>query len=377
MAKCYYEILSVSRDADGGIIKKAYRKLAMKYHPDRNPGDNAAEECFKEAAEAYEVLSDEQKRQVYDRFGHDGLKNSGYSGPRNTGDIFSNINDIFGEMFGFGGGSRRHDPNAPSQGEDLRYDIEISFMEAVHGTEKEVDISKRETCWTCDGSGARPGHKPQTCPTCQGRGQVLRSQGFFQVSSTCPQCHGQGQVVAEPCTDCNGAGLKKKKKKVNLKIPAGVDTGSRMRLTGEGEGGRRGGPSGDLYVIIHVLEHEFFLRDGRTIFLPYPVPMVKAALGCEVDVPTVNGASKMKIPAGTQTGERFTLRSEGITGLRGGSKGDMIVEVQVQTPTGLSKKQKELLEEFDGHCEHEAEGFFSRLFRGHFSKEKISKEKNQ
>ena len=377
MSRCYYEILSVSRDADGDVIKKSYRKLAMKYHPDRNPDDAEAEACFKEAAEAYEVLSDQKKRQIYDTYGHEGLKNTGYSGPGNSGDIFSNINEMFGDLFGFGGRSRRRDPNAPVQGDDLRYDLEISFMDAMHGVEKEVEITKRETCWTCEGSGARPGHKPQTCPTCNGRGQVIRSQGFFQVSSTCPQCHGSGQVVAEPCTDCSGEGLINRKKTVKLKIPAGVDTGSRMRLTGEGEGGRRGGSSGDLYVIIHVSEHEFFLREGQTIFLRYPMPMVKAALGCEVEVPTIHGSAKLKVTAGTQSGERFTLRGDGVPSLRGGRRGDMVVEVQVQTPTKLSKKQKELLQEFDDQCVQEEEGFFSKLFHGHFKKLKKDKEKEK
>ncbi|MCI5165548.1 MAG: molecular chaperone DnaJ [Candidatus Electrothrix sp. GM3_4] len=367
MSRCYYEILNVSRDADGDVIKKAYRKLAMKYHPDRNPDDNEAENRFKEAAEAYEVLSDTKKRQVYDTYGHEGLKNTGYSGPGNSSDVFSHINEMFGDMFGFGGGrSRQRDPNGPVQGNDLRYDLEISFMDAVHGVEKEVEISKPETCWTCEGSGARPGHQPQTCPTCQGRGQVLRSQGFFQVSSTCPQCRGAGQIVVEPCADCNGEGLIHKKKKVMLKIPAGVDTGARMRLSREGEGGRRGGHAGDLYVIINVQEHEYFLREGRTIYLRYPVSMVKAALGCEVDIPTVNESAKLKIKAGTQSGERLTLRGEGVVGLRGGRPGDMIVEVQVQTPTDFTKKQKELLREFEEHCDQEEESFFSKILHGHF-----------
>ncbi len=368
MSKCYYEILGITRDASGDVIKKSYRKLAMKFHPDRNPGDAEAEACFKEAAEAYEVLSDQQKRQIYDTYGHEGLKSSGYSGPGNPGDVFSHINEMFGDLFGFGGRSRRHDPNAPVQGDDLRYDLEISFMEAVHGIEKEVDVTKRETCWTCEGSGSRPGHKPQTCPSCNGRGQVIRSQGFFQVSSTCPQCHGSGQIIAEPCADCNGEGLISRKKTVKLKIPAGVDTGSRMRLTGEGEGGRRGGPSGDLYVIIHVKEHDFFLRDSQTIFLQYPVPMVKAALGCEVEVPTIHGSAKLKIPAGTQSAKRFTLRGEGVPALRGGRQGDMVVEVQVLTPTRMSKKQKELLKEFDAQAGEEEKGFFTKLFHGHFKK---------
>ncbi len=367
MSRDYYDILGVARDASADEIKKKYRKLAMKYHPDRNPGDSEAEANFKEAAEAYEVLSDLQKRQIYDMYGHEGLKSSGYSGPGSADDIFSSINDLFGDLFGFGGRSRQRNPNAPIPGDDLRYDMEISFMDAVHGTSREVDITKRETCWTCEGSGVRPGYKPQTCPTCHGRGQVIRSQGFFQVSSTCPQCHGSGQHITDPCTDCDGHGLVNKSKKVSIKIPAGVDTGARMRLRGEGEGGRRGGPSGDLYVVIHVEPHEYFLRDGQTIYLQYPVPMVRAALGCEVEVPTINGTAKLKIPSGTQAGERFTLKGEGVPSLRGGSKGDMIVEARVQTPTKLTKQQKELLKQFDeDYCEEQEEGFFSRLFHGHF-----------
>ena len=367
MSRDYYEILGVARQASAEEIKKTYRKKAMKYHPDRNPDDAEAEAKFKEAAEAYEVLSDTQKRQIYDTYGHEGLKNTGYSGPGSSNDIFSNINDLFGDLFGFGGRSRQRNPNAPVAGDDLRYDMEISFMDAVHGTSREVDITKRETCWTCEGSGVRPGHKPQTCPTCHGRGQVIRSQGFFQVSSTCPQCHGSGQHITDPCTDCDGQGLVNKSKKVSIKIPAGVDTGARMRLRGEGEGGRRGGEPGDLYVVIHVQKHEYFLREGQTIFLEYPVPMVKAALGCEVEVPTIHGTTKLKIPSGTQAGKRFTLRGEGVPSLRGGGKGDMVVEARVQTPVKLTKEQKELLKEFDDqYDDNQEEGFFSRLFHGHF-----------
>lgn len=372
MSKSYYEILGVAKDASAEAIKKAYRKQAMKYHPDRNQGDAKAEEKFKEAAEAYEVLSDQQKRRIYDTYGKDGLRNSGYSGPGSSEDIFSHINDLFGDLFGFGGGrGARRDPNGPTQGEDLRYDIRISFMEAVHGVSRQVDITKRETCWTCEGSGARPGHKPQTCTTCQGRGQVIRSQGFFQVSTTCPRCHGSGQMITEPCNDCHGEGLVNRSKKVSIRIPAGVDTGSRMRLSGEGEGGRRGGPSGDLYVVIHVDEHEHFQRDGQTIYLGLPISMVRAALGCEADVPTIHGSAKLKIPAGTQSGQRFTLHNEGVPSLRGGGKGDMVVEVQVQTPTNLSKEQKELLRQLDTTLtEQEEEGFFARLFHGHLGKQK-------
>ena len=374
--RCYYEVLGVSRDASSEVIKKSYRKLAMKYHPDRNPGDAEAEACFKEAAEAYEVLSDPQKRQIYDAYGHDGLKNSGYSGPGSSEDIFSHMSDIFGDLFGFGSRQRRN-PNGPVAGDDLRYDIEISFMDAVHGVEKEVEVTKRETCWTCEGTGARPGYRPQTCPSCRGRGQVIRSQGFFQVSSTCPQCHGSGQIITEPCTDCDGQGLVNRTKKINLKIPAGVDTGSRMRLSGEGEGGRRGGPSGDLYVVIHVKPHEFFQRDGQTIFLRCPLSMVKAALGCEIEVPTIHGQATLKIPAGTQSGSRFTLRGEGVDSLRGRGRGDMVVEIQVQTPTGLSKRQRELLREFEELGEDQEEGFLSRLLHGHLGRGKKRQEARQ
>ena len=379
MSKSYYEVLGIGKDASAEAIKKAYRKLAMKYHPDHNQGDAGAEERFKEAAEAYEVLSDVQKRRIYDTYGKEGLRSSGYTGPGSSEDIFSHINNLFGDLFGFGGGrSRRHDPNAPVQGEDLRYDIRIPFMEAVHGVNRQVEITKRETCWTCEGSGARPGHRPQTCPMCQGRGQVARSQGFFQVTTTCPRCRGVGQVITDPCADCQGEGLVNRNKKVSIRIPAGVDTSSRMRLSGEGEGGRRGGPSGDLYVVIHVDEHEHFQRDGQTIYLRLPLSMARATLGCEADVPTIHGTAKLKIPAGTQSGERFVLRGEGVPSLRGGGKGDMVVEVQVLTPTKLSKEQKELLRRFDELSKEQEEGgFFARLFLGHLGKQKKKSEEQE
>ena len=240
-------------------------------------------------------------------------------------------------------------------------------MEAVHGVSKEVELTRRDTCWTCEGSGSRPGHKKQTCPTCGGRGQVVRSQGFFQMSSTCPQCHGQGSIVTDPCTDCHGEGLVEKTKKVALKIPAGVDTDARMRLRGEGEGGRRGGGSGDLYVVVHVEEHDFFKRDGDTIYCRLPVPMVKVALGASVEVPTINGKKSLDIPAGSQSGERFILKKEGVVNLRGRGKGDMVVELQVMTPVNLCEEQKKALREFDTLCqEHgqdtEEEGFFKKFF---------------
>ncbi len=368
MPKDYYEILSINRSAGGGEIKKAYRKLAMKFHPDRNPGDKEAEARFKECTEAYEVLSDSKKRQIYDTYGHDGLKNSGYRGPGNFDDVFSSFGDIFGDLFGFGGArSQARKRNGPITGNDLRYDLVISFMEAVHGGNREVQLTRRDTCWTCEGSGCRPGHKKTNCPTCNGRGQVIRSQGFFQVSSTCPSCHGEGQIVTDPCNDCNGIGLIEKSKKVSIKIPAGVDTGAKMRLRSEGEGGRNGGAAGDLYVIIHVEDHNFFKREGDTIYCRLPVSMVKAALGGTVVVPTVHGKKELKIPAGSQSGQIFTLKKEGVESLRGYGRGDMIVELQVTTPTKLLEEQKELLREFEKLSqEHgqdkEQEGFFSRLF---------------
>ncbi len=367
MTADYYETLAVGRSASGAEIKKAYRKLAMKYHPDKNPGDKKAEEQFKACTEAYEVLSDERKRQIYDNYGHAGLKNSGYSGPGSAEDIFSSFGDIFGDLFGFGGGRSQARRNGPVQGNDLRYDVEISFMEAVHGVDKEISLSKNETCWTCEGSGGRPGSKPETCPGCNGRGQVIRSQGFFQMSTTCPQCRGEGVIVTDPCNDCHGSGLREKSKTVSLKIPAGVDTGARMRLRGEGEGGRRGGPSGDLYVVIHVEEHEFFKRDGNTIYCAFPIPMVSAALGITVDVPTIHGKRQLVIPAGSQSGEMFTLRQEGVSGLRGGGRGDMVVSLQVMTPTNLTEDQKLLLQEFaelrnEDSEEREKEGFFKKVF---------------
>lgn len=366
----YYTTLGVSRSATTEEIKKAYRKLAMKYHPDRNPDDKDAEEKFKSAAEAYEVLGDIEKRKIYDRYGAEGLRNSGYSGPGNFEDIFSSFGDIFGDLFGFSSGGQRR-RQGPVPGNDLRYDLSISFMEAVHGVEKEIEITKRDTCWTCEGTGVRPGYKNKTCPSCQGTGQVTRSQGFFSIRTPCPECHGQGEIITDPCNDCQGVGLVNKTKKVSLKIPAGVDTGARMRLRGEGEGGRKGGPNGDLYVVIHVQSHNFFQREGNLIYCELPLSMTQAALGCSITVPTIHGEKNLKVPKGTQPGHTFRLKGEGVPSLRGHGNGDMIVEIKVVIPTKLSKRQEELLKEFSelasGEEEHHSEGFFKKLFKGNLN----------
>jgi len=345
MEKDYYDVLGVSGSASSDEVKKAYRKLAMKYHPDRNPGDKEAEDKFKQSTEAYEVLSDSQKRQIYDTYGFDGLKSRGYQGP-DFEDVFSSFGDIFGDIFGFGRAETRRSKQGPMRGSDLRYDLSISFMDAVHGISKDIEIERPDTCWTCEGTGLRPGYKAETCSACHGRGQVVRAQGFFRMSTTCPECRGEGEIIKDPCADCNGVGLVKSKKKVALKIPAGVDTGAKMRLHGTGEGGRKGGPAGDLYVIIHVAPHEFFLREGDLIYCQYPLNFDQAALGCSLEVPTIHGEKNIKIPKGTQTGQRFTLKNEGVQHLRGNVRGDMIVEVTVVTPKKLTKKQKELLREF-------------------------------
>ena len=363
----YYRTLGISPNASVDEIKKAYRKLALKYHPDRNPDNREAEEQFKTATEAYEVLGDLEKRKIYDRYGVAGLRDSGYNGPGNFNDIFSGFGDIFSDLFGFGGGS----PNGqrrqgPMPGNDLRYDLTISFMEAVAGVEKELEINKRETCWTCEGSGLRPGSRPETCPTCHGRGQVLHAQGPFRIQTACPHCHGQGQIISDPCQDCHGEGLVIRAKKVSLKIPAGVDSGARMRLRGEGEGGRKGGPSGDLYVIIQVAAHEFFQREGDNIIGIIPISFTQAALGCTMDVPTIHGPKPLTVPAGTQPGRAFVLKGEGVPRLRGGGRGDMICEIQVRIPTKLNKRQKELLakltEEEKKGPEGEEEGFLKKFF---------------
>jgi len=340
----YYEILGVAKNASDEEIKKAYRKLAMKFHPDRNPDDKGAEEKFKEAKLAYEILSDADKRSAYDQFGHAGVDpQAGMGGGfgRNSGfaDAFS---DIFGDIFG--GGNRRE---RVYRGADLRYNLEIGLEEAARGTETKIRVPALEECATCHGSGAKPGTQPTTCTTCGGHGQVRIQQGFFSVQQTCPRCGGTGKMVADPCPSCHGEGRVKKHKTLSVKIPAGVDSGDRIRLAGEGEAGVNGGPAGDLYVVISLKEHPVFKRDGDDLHCEMPISFVIAALGGEVEIPTLDGHAKIKIPAETQTGKIFRLRGKGIKGVRSHAPGDLLCHMLVETPVNLSERQRELLREFD------------------------------
>jgi molecular chaperone DnaJ len=340
----YYEVLGVGREATDNELKKAYRKLALQFHPDRNPGNHEAEERFKEASEAYGVLSDGQKRRIYDQYGHQGLEGSGFHGFSGFEDIFSSFGDIFEDFFGFGGGRRSR--SRASRGADLRYDIRLPFIEAAFGTEKEITIEKMERCSTCNGSGCAEGAQPEPCGFCRGSGQVTRSQGFFTVRTTCPNCQGSGQIISRPCETCRGAGQTRLRKRVTVKIPGGVDTGSRLRLTGEGQAGTLGGPPGDLYVFIHVEPHERFERDGSNVICQVPISFIQAALGDSITVATLTGERKLAIPKGTQYGDLFRLEGEGIPSLRNGQRGDQIIQVVIRTPTSLNKKQESLLKEF-------------------------------
>ncbi len=333
----FYEILDVPRSADAEDIKKAYRKLAMKYHPDRNPGDTDAEARFREAAEAYEVLQDPEKRRIYDQYGHEGLQGSGYQGFSGAEDIFSAFSDLFG--FGGGGRSRRR----PTRGADLRYNATISLEEAARGTELNVELPRTEPCATCGGNGAEPGSSPKTCTTCGGKGQVYRTQGFFSVSSTCPHCQGSGQIIDKPCQDCRGTGNIKRKRTLNVKIPAGVDSGMSMRVAGEGELGSLGGPPGDLYVVITVKPHETFEREGSDLLIEWPLSFVQAALGTTVTVPSLDGEESLEIKPGTQPGAVYTIRGKGIKHVKGSARGDLKVIVSVVIPEKLSEEQRNLL----------------------------------
>lgn len=349
--KDYYELLGVSRNASEQEIKRAYRKMAMKYHPDKNQGDKAAEEKFKEVAGAYEVLSDSQKRSAYDQFGHAGVDQNAMGGGGFGGGAggAGGFGDIFDDLFGGGGGGRgRGGRRQPQRGSDLAYNLEVTLEEAVHGVDKKIKIQTHVHCSTCSGSGAKPGSKKSTCSTCNGQGAVRMQQGFFAVEQTCPTCHGEGESISDPCTGCFGSGVKREPKTLSVKIPAGVDTGDRIRLAGEGEAGEKGAPSGDLYVQVVVKQHEIFVRDGNNLHVDVPISFVQATLGGEVQVPTIDGRVKLKIPAETQSGKTFRLRGKGVKPLRGGITGDILCSVNVETPINLTKEQKKILEDFDG-----------------------------
>jgi molecular chaperone DnaJ len=343
----YYEVLEVARTASDAELKSAYRRLAMRYHPDKNPGDHTAEEKFKEAAEAYAVLSDAEQRRRYDHFGHSGVSSSAGASWGAPG--FSGIEDILGDLFGFGdvfGGSRSGSRRSAAQrGADLRYDLEVTLEDAAKGMTANLRIPRLETCDTCKGSGAAEGTQPETCSTCNGSGQMRFQQGFFSVARTCHACRGVGKVIKSPCKECRGAGRVEREKQMEVKIPAGVETGSRLRVQGEGESGVNGGPSGDLYVVIHVAEHEHFERQGSNLYAAVPITFAQAALGAEISVRTLDAEDKLKIPVGTQTGTVFRLKGKGMPMLGGRGRGDLFVSVTVVTPTSLTREQRKLLEQ--------------------------------
>jgi molecular chaperone DnaJ len=365
MSDEFYDLLGVARDADDAALKGAFRKKAMQWHPDKNPGDAAAEAKFKEINEAYAVLSDPQKRAAYDRYGKAGLGQGGGGGgfQGDPADIFGEVfGDIFGEVFG---GGRRQQRAGPARGADLRYDYEITLEEAYRGKEATLQVPTEEACAVCDESGAEPGTKPEVCPTCGGAGQVRSQQGFFMMTRTCPTCNGRGTVIKKPCKACHGRGTKQTERTLQVGIPAGVEDGTRVRLTGEGELGARGGPRGDLYVFLSVKKHEIFERDGPNLYCRIPVPMTVAALGGKVEAPVIDGGKvEIDIPEASQTGKRIKLRHHGMTALKSTLRGDMHVELFVETPRNLNARQKELLREFAGECgdksHPEHAGFFDK-----------------
>ncbi|MTI11148.1 molecular chaperone DnaJ [Curvivirga aplysinae] len=369
----YYETLGVDRGADAASLKSAYRKMAMKYHPDRNPDDKEAEAKFKEVNEAYEILKDDQKRSAYDQYGHAAFEQGGGFGGGGFGGGagFGGFTDIFEEMFGdfMGGGGRRGGGQQNFRGSDLRYNLEISLEDAYHGRTIEINVPTSVECESCDGSGGEDGAQPKTCGTCHGHGKVRAQQGFFTVERTCPTCNGQGSVIDKPCKVCHGSGRQQKEKNLSVNIPQGVDEGTRIRLSGEGEAGLRGAPSGDLYIFLNIAPHRIFQREDAHIFCEVPISMADATLGAEIEVPTIDGGrAKVKIPAGTQTGQQFRLRGKGMSILRSQNRGDMYIEAKVETPQNLTKRQKELLEEFrkesgGSNKQHqpETDGFFSKV----------------
>ncbi|WP_272665623.1 molecular chaperone DnaJ [Providencia sp. PROV174] len=340
----FYEVLGLERNASEKDIKRAYKRLAMKHHPDRNQGDKDSEDKFKEIKEAYEVLSDEQKRAAYDQYGHAAFEQGGMGGGGGFGGG-ADFSDIFGDVFGdiFGGGRRQQ---RPSRGSDLQYNMELTLEEAVRGVTKEIRIPTLETCDVCHGNGAKPGTSADTCSTCHGMGQVHMRQGFFSVQQPCPTCHGRGKVIKDPCNKCHGHGRVERYKTLSVKIPAGVDTGDRVRLSGEGEAGENGAPAGDLFVQVHVLPHNIFERDGNNLHCEVPINFADAALGGEIEVPTLDGRVKLKIPEETQTGKIFRMKGKGVKSVRGGLQGDLMCHIVVETPVKLNEKQKELLKEF-------------------------------
>ncbi len=346
----YYRVLGVSRNADIDEIKKSYRQIALKYHPDRNPGNKEAEEQFKEAAEAYEVLRDPEKRRLYDMYGHEGLSSTGFTGFRDFSDIFRSFSDIFEDVFGFGnlggfgGGGGMGGPQ-PQQGSDLRYDLTLDFLDAALGTEVTVEVPRVVTCHTCGGTGAKPGTRKIPCPQCGGRGVVSRSHGIFQITTTCPRCQGMREFYSEACSTCNGEGRIREKKKLKVKIPPGMDSGTHLIMAGEGNGGIYGGPPGDLYIVLHVRPHELFRRDGYDLHLQVPVSFIQAALGTRLTIPTLKDSHELMVPPGTQPGETIRLKGEGVPYPKGNRRGDLLVEVQVTIPRSLSVRQQQLLEE--------------------------------
>jgi len=362
----YYEVLGVARGANEADLKSAFRKLAMKFHPDRNPGDKDCEHHFKEANEAYDVLKDAQKRAAYDRFGHAAFEHGTGAGGAGFGaDFASSFADIFEDLFGMGGG-RRGRPSGRERGADLRYNMEITLAEAFNGKTAQIRIPTAVTCEVCSGSGAKAGSRPKTCPTCGGYGKIRHAQGFFTMERTCPACHGRGQVIEDPCPTCAGSGRVTRERTLAVNIPAGVEDGTRIRLAGEGEAGARGGPSGDLYIFVSLAQHQFFQRDGADLHCRVPISMVTASLGGGFDVPTIDGGqTRVKVPEGTQSGRVFRLQGKGMPVLRARGTGDMYVQVMVETPQKLSKRQKELLAEFDrqssGETHPESAGFFAKV----------------
>ncbi|MBO6756422.1 MAG: molecular chaperone DnaJ [Roseibium sp.] len=362
----FYDVLGVARDADDKTLKSAYRKMAMQFHPDRNPGDSDAEARFKEVNEAYDTLKDGQKRAAYDRFGHAAFENGGFGGAgAGAHDFSSTMSDIFEEFFGMGGGSRRS--GGRERGADLRYNLDISLEEAFQGKTVEIEVPTSVTCDACSGSGAKPGTSPSACRTCGGAGRVRAAQGFFTLERTCPTCQGRGQVIADPCGSCGGSGRTTQERTLSVNIPAGIEDGTRIRLAGEGEAGLRGGPAGDLYIFLSIRPHDLFQRDGADLYCRVPISLTTAALGGQFDVPTVEGTtSRVKVPEGTQTGKQFRLRGKGMPVMRSTHHGDMYIQVTVETPTNLTRRQRELLAEF----EHESSGETHPASAGFFTKVK-------